>query len=440
MKLKKLKKHTLNLALRIFMLMLLAAVAGYFAALGVRWLVAVISIFAICFFVDVLRRAMRNVKDMKRLVDAIRFTELNISFRPAVKKGLPEEMAQIMEESIMQFRRRLMQTQTEQMFYDTLLQRIDSGIMVLNKHGDIEWINKTAVDMFGKPQPRKLRDMEHVLSGMPEMLDELVPGEVKLLTVSKDGIPVRVAVTVSYLLIADGKDLKLISFKNIHSALEEHESDAWRKLISVLTHEIMNSITPIQSLSETLSEETAVYNENRYAVMHQAMQIIHRRSKGLVDFVKNYRQLTRIPAPVIGSIPVKEMIKDIYHLLKAGNINFSYTIKPQDIQLLADRSQIEQTLINLIKNAWEACVDMPQPMVHIEIFLNEYQKPVITVSDNGLGILPDVMDRIFVPFFTTKTGGSGIGLTICRQIMNLHHGSIAIESEVDKGTRVTLRF
>jgi signal transduction histidine kinase len=203
---------------------------------------------------------------------------------------------------------------------------------------------------------------------------------------------------------------------------------------------MMNSITPILSLSETLSEEAADNSENRHDVMQRAMQTIHRRSKGLVDFVKNYRQLTRIPEPVPVSISVHEMLTDIYHLLKAEGIDFLYNTQPHDIQLNADRAQIEQVLINLTKNAWEACRDKPQPEIVVETRKNEYQKPVITISDNGYGIIPDAMDKIFVPFFTTKTGGSGIGLTICRQIMNLHHGNISVESEVDKGTRVTLRF
>jgi len=134
------------------------------------------------------------------------------------------------------------------------------------------------------------------------------------------------------------------------------------------------------------------------------------------------------------------MLTDIQHLLKAEGIDFSYHIQPYDIQLFADRTQMEQVLINLIKNAWDACYNTPHPNVEIDVRKNEYQKPVITVLDNGLGILPDVMARIFIPFFTTKQGGSGIGLTICRQIMNLHRGSISVESEVDKGTKVILRF
>ena len=433
------QKYTIDIALRMLLTILLAVVAGIFAIYGYFLFAAVVFAVTVWRFVDVMRRATRSVKDMRRLIDAIRFNELNISFYSAVKKGLPEEMAQIMEESVAKFRNRLIQNETDQMFYDTLLQRIDSGIMVLNKHDGIEWINKTAADMFGRPYPRNLSDLEDISAGMATMLKDLVPREVKLLTIHRDGLPNRFAVTATYFYAA-GKDLKLVSFKNIQSALEEQESDAWRKLISVLTHEIMNSLTPILSLSETMSEETYVNSEKRHYDMLRAMQTIHRRSRGLVDFVKNYRQLTRIPEPVTVSVSVMEMLTDINHLLKAEGVNFSFNIQPRDIHIMADRTQIEQALINLIKNADEACRHTQQPEIRIETYRDEYQKPVVTVSDNGYGIMPEVMERIFVPFFTTKTGGSGIGLTICRQIMKLHCGSISIESEINKGTKVTLKF
>ncbi len=431
--------HKITLIIRLTTVVLLAAAAGISLVTGYYWLSGMICLVLFWRIFNLWQWMSRNAKDMQRMVDAIRFNELNISFRPAIRKGLSEELAHAMEDSLMRFRNRLIQTETEQMFYDTLLQRIDSGIVVLNKYGNIEWINKTAVDMFGKPQPRKLADLKNVSSELPGMLEQLVPREVKLLTINKDGILGRFAVTATY-FSAGGKDLKLISLKNIQSALEEHESDAWRKLIRVLTHEIMNSITPIISLSETLSGKVAADSKKQYDVLNRAMQTIHRRSKGLVDFVKNYQQLTRIPEPVFTEIPVKEMLTDIGHLLQAGGVHFTARVTPYDMQILADRGLSEQVLINLLKNAWEACRELPHPIVNIDVRKNEYQQPVMIITDNGCGIVPEVLDKVFVPFFTTKTGGSGIGLSICRQIMNLHHGSISIESEVDKGTTVTLRF
>ena len=226
------------------------------------------------------------------------------------------------------------------------------------------------------------------------------------------------------------------------SVKEENEIEAWQKLIRVLTHEIMNSIAPIISLSETIADRATLngMNEKDYGIMLQAMQTIHRRSKGLLEFVENYRKLTRIPAPVLQSIPVEELFNDIRKLFPSGDITFNFRISPPGLRLIVDRGMIEQVLINLIKNAAEACSRSTRPQVDIIASRFPRETPTITVADNGMGILPEVLDKVFVPFFTTKPGGSGIGLSICRQVMNRHGGNISVSSQVEKGTTFTLRF
>lgn len=226
-----------------------------------------------------------------------------------------------------------------------------------------------------------------------------------------------------------------------NAVVAEAETDAWQKLIRVLTHEIMNSIAPIISLSETVTERAASngMNERDYAIMLQAMQTIHRRSKGLLDFVENYRKLTRIPTPTMQIFPVSGLFDDLRGLFPAGNIAYTYTIRPAELRLYADRTLIEQVLINLLKNAGEACSDRSFPEVRVSAFRREGM-PVITVEDNGSGIVPEALDKVFVPFFTTKQGGSGIGLSVCRQIMNRHGANINVISEEEKGTIFTLQF
>lgn len=179
--------------------------------------------------------------------------------------------------------------------------------------------------------------------------------------------------------------------------LERNEMEAWQKLIRVLTHEIMNSITPIISLSETLSEREM--SEKNYPVMRQGMQTIHRRSKGLLEFVENYRKLTRLPAPVRRPVAVRELLQDLQKLFSEEYIRIEVKMLPA--------------------LSWQC---------------------LITVSDNGEGILPEVQDKIFVPFFTTKPSGSGIGLSLCKQVMNRHGGNITVQSAVGKGSCFTLLF
>ena len=243
--------------------------------------------------------------------------------------------------------------------------------------------------------------------------------------------------------LIDSMNEALASFRSnlYNSVVTETETEAWQKLIRVLTHEIMNSIAPIISLSETVSERTAAegMNEKNYQIMLQAIEAIHRRSTGLLDFVENYRQLTRIPTPVITPFTIQHLFKNLEGLFHPQQVRITYTIRPQDLRLHADRSLIEQVVINLIKNALEAVEDTPNPEIRVEAFRQE-GNPAIRVSDNGAGIVPEALDKVFVPFYTTKTRGSGIGLSICRQIINRHGGKITVTSEPEKGTAFTLLF
>ena len=429
-------RYNLVLLSRLFLLILFFSTAGFL--LASHWYYTALVAFVIgCWLAYLtINFLKRTIKDTTRLIDAIRYSELNISFRNFEHKGLFPELIPRMEKAVLRFNEKLQQTEREHRFYDTLLNRIDSAILIIGKAGEIEWINKAALNEFGKPQPRRLADFAAISPELPMILGKIVPGETRIIKIQREGYTRRLAVS-AVLFSSGGKELKLISFKNIQSVLEESESDAWKKLIRVLTHEMMNSISPIISLAETFSDRDST-TEDDYALISRAMKIIHRRSKGLVEFVGNYQKLTRIPAPVLDTFSAMEMMNDINDLLRADGIRYSHEIQPEGMTLYADRTQMEQVLINLIKNAWEACSQNQSPDIKVFIHKNEYQKPVIIVSDNGCGILPDVMDRIFVPFFTTKTGGSGIGLSICRQILIAHGGNIMVESEPDKGTRVVL--
>lgn len=227
------------------------------------------------------------------------------------------------------------------------------------------------------------------------------------------------------------------AMKNFRTrVLERNEMEAWQKLIRVLTHEIMNSITPIISLSETLSERELT--EKNYPVMQQGMQTIHRRSKGLLEFVENYRKLTRLPTPVRCPVSVHDLLQDLQKLFSEEYIHIELPTINRTLQI--DRTQIEQVLINLIKNAQEACVKVQKPLIEVKMIAVSSWQCLITVQDNGGGILPEVQDKIFVPFFTTKASGSGIGLSLCKQIMNRHGGNITVQSVVGQGSRFTLQF
>lgn len=278
------------------------------------------------------------------------------------------------------------------------------------------------------------------ISQLPEaLLIASATNNIPIIRIEQNSTVLEMAISCTK-FATQGKEQQIISLKNIHSVLERNEMEAWQKLIRVLTHEIMNSITPIISLSETLSERgiPEQLGEKEYSIILQAMQTIHRRSKGLLEFVENYRRLTRIPAPVRTKVSIAELFMDLKKLFPEEYIHFETPLS--ELNLYIDRAQIEQVLINLLKNAREACGKQADKNIRITIITSPANNKIMTVSDNGEGILPDVLDKIFVPFFSTKTTGSGIGLSLCKQIMTLHEGSINVKSESGKGSRFILTF
>ena len=234
--------------------------------------------------------------------------------------------------------------------------------------------------------------------------------------------------------------LEMFRTRTQDSMVEEAENKAWQKLISVLTHEIMNSIAPIISLSETLAErEVDKENETEeYKIMKQALETIHRRSRGLLSFVENYRKLTRLPQPTLQPIALKPMLTSLQQLTSPNGIDFSYEVYPEQLILNADKGMVEQLLLNLLKNAMEACEGIKEPK--IEVRAEKIGDNIrITVSDNGHGISTEVQDKIFIPFYSTKAHGSGIGLSLCRQIVIRHKGKISVQSD-SKRTNFKIEF
>jgi nitrogen fixation/metabolism regulation signal transduction histidine kinase len=302
------------------------------------------------------------------------------------------------------------------------------------------WMNRAGVQDLCGHAIHQLDELKVLNPDFPLLLKALQPGEVKVIRIYKEEVMQDLAVTVTE-YSTPAADLRLINLKNIRSILEENEMEAWQKLVRVLTHEIMNSITPIISLSDTLCERAIQQGMEEESLMLQGMKTIHRRSKGLMVFVENYRKLSRLSTPMLAPVEVGELLGDIKKLFPSSKVRYIYKVEDESRKLMIDRSQMEQVLINLLKNASEACMDQPNPEVVVE---TDYQAENhifrLSVTDNGCGILPEVVDRIFIPFFTTKPTGSGIGLSLCKQIMTLHGGSIRVKSELGKGSCFTLKL
>lgn len=310
------------------------------------------------------------------------------------------------------FRQRLQSEAIRQHYYEQVLDEVDTGVLVCREDGEITWQNRASILMLGS------------MHGLPQ--EWIATRSAHKVTHTHHNTVYEMLVC-SRKFVQDRQTYRIVSLRDIHEVIEETEIEAWQKLVSVLTHEIMNSLTPIIGLSEpkdSRSSNTATESE-------QALSVIHRRSKGLLDFVNNYRKLTRIPQPQCEAIPVQEYFNDLEQFY--GD-RIRCNVSPSALKVYADPRQLMQVLVNLVKNASEAS----DGVIELNASRMADGNIEISVRDYGHGILPEVMDSIFVPFFTTKAQGSGIGLSLCKQIVKQHRGRLQVKSTPGRGSTFTI--
>lgn len=406
-----------------------------------------LQIYALFKYVD------KTNRDLASFLESIRFSEFTRTFQVEGMGSSFDELSKAFNEVISDFQAVRSQKEEHFQYLQSILQNIDVAIIAFQKDGTVEMVNKSAKVLF---QIQSLKNIKQLSGVSHELVDKLLnisPGENTLVKVQMNDDLLQLAVYSTEFRI-HRKEVVLATIKNIQSVLEDQETEAWQKLISVLTHEIMNSITPIASLSSTLDTMLRTIKENHNegqemdsettGEIQQAMQTIHKRSTGLLHFVNTYRNLTRIPKPNFKITRVKDLFNNIRPLIdediKQSGVAVSIDVDPVELDFSIDENLIEQVLLNIVKNASQALEGKAEPRIYIRSFKNKRDRVTIQISDNGQGILPDVIDKIFIPFFTTKPKGSGIGLSLSRQIMRLHGGSITANSVVSEGTTFTLTF
>jgi two-component system, NtrC family, nitrogen regulation sensor histidine kinase NtrY len=313
----------------------------------------------------------------------------------------------------------------------------------------VELMNTNAKRFIGIAS---LKNINELVDTNPKLYQALMEVQSGKSTLYKSGNEYLLTLQATELRIR-GNTVKLVTLQNIQNELQKQELDAWQNLTRVLRHEIMNSITPISSLTSTLREildHDMTKTGDHYELqtegaedLREGLTTIENRSKGLIKFIDAYREYTSLPQPKIKSIRVKDLLEKVAQFmrpeLKKTPIQFGYHCESEYITIQGDEEMIEQVLINLIKNAMEALnhVDDPRIELNGRVSDNIVQ---IEVIDNGSGIIPEAIERIFIPFFTTKKTGSGIGLALSRQIMQMHNGSLTVKSEPDVKTVFTLNF
>ncbi len=413
-------------------------------------LIGIIIIFQIVYLIHYVDRTNR---DLTSFLESIRFSEFTRSFQIEGMGSSFNELNRAFNDVISDFQKVRSEKEEHFHYLQSIVQNIDVAIIAYRKDGTVEMINKSAKQLFQIHSLKNIKGLEQLSQELVNNLLNISPGENTLVKVQDQDDILQLAIYSTEFKVKD-KLIILATINNIQSVLEEQETEAWQKLIRVLTHEIMNSITPIASLSSTLEimlngiTDGVKIRENlnidTVVEIQQALQTINKRSTGLLHFVNTYRNLTRIPKPNFKIFPVKDLYKNIFLLMEEelvdSKINFITTIDPDNIKVSADEQLVEQVIINLIRNSIHALENRKEPTIELKSYYNKRGRVTMQVSDNGTGILPEVLDKIFIPFFTTKQSGSGIGLSLSRQILRLHNGTISAHSIPDKETVFTLTF
>jgi len=335
-------------------------------------------------------------------------------------------------------------------YFRSVFQHLSIGLITFEEDGQIQILNTAAKRMLDIPQLANIAEIEKVNKELFLAINSLRTGGSELIKIAHpDGI-MQLSVYVIELVLRDVK-FKLVSLQNIQSELEEKEMEAWQNLVKVLTHEIMNSIAPISSLAATMREDIQSHVDKRSDIPAEDMEdylmginTIEKRSEGLITFVSDFRSLAHIPIPKFTAIRIRELFDQIEKLfqnqLKTSQITLEKHIEPADLLLFADSTLIEQVLINLMQNAVHSLEDKEEKSIVMNAFIDDNGKIILEVSDSGKGIEEDALAKIFIPFFTTKKKGSGIGLSLSKQIMRRHKGNIQVRSELGKGTTFKLIF
>lgn len=400
-------------------------------------LLGVYTLYSLFFYVETTNRKLT------RFIESIRYNDFIVGFDADNKLGRSfRQLNESMKEVLDAFRLTRKENEETLQFLDTLVKNVQVGILTYDEAGRVGLINETAKKLLEIDELSELTDLSLTDEQLYTLLKSLPTGGN---TLYRKNELKHLAIHTSLLRIR-GRELTLVSMQNIRSELQQNELEAWQNLTKVLRHEIMNSVTPISSLVATLKEvfEEETREDNREQMsketigdINEALQAIDNRSQALKKFVNAYRDFTQIPRPELAKISVGELLRRVEQLhlaeLKTSSVALRLELTDPHLTLTADSELLEMVVINLLKNALEVLKGQRSASVIIRAYKNRQLRPVIEVEDNGPGIIPEALDNIFIPFYTTKPGGSGIGLSLSRQIIHMHGGNLSVVSEAGKG-------
>lgn len=409
-------------------------------------IVIILLIVEMVYFVE------RGYRQLNNMLQSVKEKDFNISFQPANQGIIFSSLTQLLNELTDSYRKVRIEKEVHYQFLNHIVDQINPLLVCYDNAGVVKLANLSLRKLLKSKDVKNINALAAINNDLPQQLLNLTEGQEFVLPARHEGEILQFALSCSSIKLMD-KQYRLVVMHDIRIPLQEHELESYRKLIRVLTHEIMNSVTPILSLSEAMNETLKQpdnsprllenLTEQEAADLTEGYRAIEVRSRALMRFVNDFKSLSKLPEPKIQPFSPESLLKPIIALLKpaldAKSIKISMSISKEAKTLHADKDLVEQVLINLMKNSIDALGSMQEPQIDLEVYKSG-SKVTVTVTDNGMGIRDENLDKVFVPFYSTKTHGSGIGLSLSQQIMRLHNGSISLKSIEGKGTTVSLIF
>ncbi len=445
------KRFAFLVILRIALLMLtLVALAFIFARTDLFFNQIILLGVVVIQVAELIRFVTFTNRELSRLLLAIRYSDFSISFKGKKHGKSFKELQDAFVEIVEAFKKVSVEKEAQYKFLQVIVENIKVGMIAIKEDYEVELMNKQAEELLGIDKPNYLKQLDALRPDFIAEVNHMLDNDRSLIELDDKGKKLQISMQVNRLKILNLR-YTLITFQNIKSEIETKEIEAWHKLIRILTHEIMNSVTPITSMSETilmLLEENKQpkrideLDEETLEDIRFSLKTIQKRSDGLLHFVEDYRKLTKIKSLDPETVSAKDLISSIEKLLKSDldkeGIQLSTKIEA-GLNIRMDRKLIEQVLINLITNAKHAVEKADQPKIMINAY-SDFRHKYISITDNGIGVELSKQEQIFIPFFSTKEKGSGIGLSLSKQIMKKHNGDLILSSQPGEGATFFLIF
>jgi two-component system, NtrC family, nitrogen regulation sensor histidine kinase NtrY len=446
----KFRKNDLGLLMRV-MFLIITLLAFAFTVLQKLFIFDLVLVpVIIAQVIDFYRLHKKAQDEVEQFVESVHYRDFTKYFNVKQAPAEVQSLRQGFNEINSTFKVISKEKETQYQYLQKVLELVDTGILSYEtESGEVKWMNESLKKILEVPYLKTIHSLDKRDHTLYTQIISLAPGERIISTIHREKNNLKVVLSATAFQ-TENVHFKLIAFQNVNEALEETESKAWQKLLSVMTHEIMNSVAPISSLAHTLQGRlkqftTEITDPTGIAEdLELGIDTIRKRSEGLLKFTETYRNLNKITRAELAKVFVSGLFDNLHRLMQPTlvqkNIELTVILKDPLLSVEIDAGLIEQVLINLVLNAIDAVKSNPDPKIVLSAYSDNDNKIIIKVADNGTGMPEDLLEQIFIPFFSTKKNGNGIGLSLCKQIMMVHKGSITVQSKVNEGTAFYLRF